>query len=133
MPDPSLPADEQIRRTWPLVLAEETISSRRGFLEEMLGIDVETPTPLETIVQQMSAIRSFDSYDRLPSIGNRTLVVHGDSDALIPAENACILHERIPGSQLEIMPGAGHMFFWDAPEKTASILKSFLLAPAGER
>lgn len=133
MPDPTLSAEENIRRTWPLVMVEDSIARHRDFIEEMLAVELKTPTPRETIVQQMGAVQSFDTYDRLPSLDKRTLIVHGDSDLLIPDDNARILHERIPGSQVEIIPSAGHMFFWEYPGKTASMLKSFLLkVPAGQ-
>lgn len=125
-------AEEQIRRTRPALVTERTMRERGEFLDEMMRIDLETPTPLETVVKQLAAIGEFDTYDRLPSIRAPTLVIHGDSDVLVPAENARILHERIPGSTLEIVPEAGHMFFWDQPEETAAILTSFLLrVPAG--
>lgn len=131
-PTPGITAEEMIRRTRPTLITERTMREKEEFLEEMLRLDVETPTPRETAINQMSAVGAFDTYERLPAIEAPTLVLHGDSDVLIPTENARILHKRIPGSTLEIVPEAGHMFFWDHPERTAEILASFLLqVPAG--
>jgi pimeloyl-ACP methyl ester carboxylesterase len=133
-PDPNLTREEQIRRAWPFLMTERSIEERREFIEEMLALDVKTPTPPATVIQQMVAVQSFDTYDRLPAIDNPALVVHGDSDALIPDENGRIIHKRIPGSQLEIIKDAGHMFFWEYPEATAALLTSFLLkAPVGQK
>lgn len=133
MPEPGLSPEDRFRRSWPAMTTQEMIGERRDFLEEMLAIDMATPTPMETIAGQMEAIGKFDTYDRLPEIKCPTLVLHGDSDVLVPTENARIIHERIPGSTLEIIPGAAHMFFWEQPERTAAILKSFLLkVPAGQ-
>jgi 3-oxoadipate enol-lactonase len=132
MPQAGVPVEEQLRKTWPTLMTTRTIEERREFLEEMLRIDMETPTPIETMVKQIAAIGEFDTYGRLPSIEATTLVLHGDADVLVPTDNARILHERIPGSTLEIVPEAGHMFFWEHPERTAAILTSFLLqVPAG--
>lgn len=131
-PTPDITAEEMIRRARPTLITERTMREKEAFLEKMLRLDIETPTPAETVVNQMAAVGEFDTYERLASIEAPTMVLHGDSDVLIPTENARILHERIPGSMLEIMPEAGHMFFWDHPEQTAEVLASFLMqVPAG--
>jgi pimeloyl-ACP methyl ester carboxylesterase len=131
-PDRSLSREEQIRKTWPLLMTERSIEKHRDFIEEMLALDVKTPTPPATIIQQITAVQSFDTYDRLPTVDKPTLVIHGDADALIPVENARVIRERIPGSTMEIIRDAGHMFFWEYPEETAALLASFLLTvPVG--
>ncbi|MGH2400432.1 MAG: alpha/beta fold hydrolase, partial [bacterium] len=72
------------------------------------------------------AVQSFDTYDRLPTIKAPTLILQGDWDILVPAENAHILHERIPGSQVRIIEGTGHCFFWERPEVVAEEVVGFL-------
>lgn len=126
-PQPGLSREEQIRITWPALITEQTIEERREFIEEMLRLDIETPTPQETVMKQIAAVSQFDTYDRLPSVTTPTLVLHGDADILVPTENARLLHERIPASQLQIIQNAGHMFFWEHPAETANALASFLL------
>jgi pimeloyl-ACP methyl ester carboxylesterase len=126
MPDPKLSREDQIRRTWPLLMTERSIERHRDFIEEMLALDAKTPTPPATIIQQMTAVQTFDTYDRLPTINKPTLIIHGDADALIPDENARVIAGRIPGSRTEIIRDAGHMFFWEYPKETASLLISFL-------
>ena len=46
-----------------------------------------------------------------PRIEHPTLIVTGDGDRVIPAASSDVLHERIPGSRLEVVAGAGHLFF----------------------
>jgi pimeloyl-ACP methyl ester carboxylesterase len=60
---------------------------------------------------QSAAARAHDTHDRLGQITAPTLVAHGDQDALVPAENARLLSERIPAAQLRIYGGARHVFF----------------------
>ena len=84
------------------------------------------PTPWESIGRQFMAIQKFDTYERLPSIAAPTLIVHGDRDQLVPVGNADILHERIAGSQVRIIEGVGHMFFWEKPEESAGAIVEFL-------
>ena len=84
------------------------------------------PTPLETMWQHFLAMQWFDTYDRLPQIQAPTLIVHGDRDVLLPVENAEVLRQRISGSQVRIVPGVAHMFFWEKPAEPAGAIVEFL-------
>ena len=55
-------------------------------------------------------MQGFDSYDRLPSLRVPTLVLHGTQDLAVAPENARILAERIPGAELVLLEGAGHLY-----------------------
>ena len=52
-----------------------------------------------------------------------------DADELLPPENSRLLASRIPGAELLWLPGAGHDFPTEDPERTAEILRAFLLSP----
>ena len=125
LPDLSLSPADRARSSWPAITTQAMIDDG-VFLEEMIGIGLEVPTPPEVIDQQVAAVQGFDTYDRLPSIDRPTLIIHGDADVLVPTVNARVLHERIPGSTLEIVPDGAHMFFWEQPELTARIVVDFL-------
>jgi pimeloyl-ACP methyl ester carboxylesterase len=132
LPDRSLSPAERARRSWPAITTQAMIDDG-AFLEEMIGIGLEVPTPPEVIDQQVAAVQGFDAYDRLPSIKRPTLIIHGDADVLVPTENARVLHERIPRSTLEIIPGGAHMFFWEQPKLTAKLVSEFLLRVPASR
>jgi pimeloyl-ACP methyl ester carboxylesterase len=118
--------EEQLRAAWPAMCTPSFIAEDRDFLEEMLSESLAYPTPLETIMKQMAAIREFDTYDRLGQIAAPTLVVHGEADILIPPANGKLLHERIPGSEMTTIPNAAHMFFWEKPNEAARAIVEFL-------
>jgi len=126
MPEPGLSREEQIRKSWPAICSPRFLEEGREFLEEMLRRSLENPTPIDTLNRQAAAIQNFDTYDRLPQIRAPTLIVHGDQDVLIPVQNAYILHERIPGSRLHIIEGAGHVYFWERPREAAQAVIDFL-------
>jgi proline iminopeptidase len=54
-----------------------------------------------------------------------TLVIHGERD-LVPASVARELAGLIAKARLELIPGAGHMPFWEAPEHFFSVVERFL-------
>lgn len=84
------------------------------------------PTPWQTIGRHFVAMQAFDTYERLPQINRPTLIIHGDRDLLMPVENADILGQRIGRSRVRIVPGVGHMFFWERPEESAEAIVEFL-------
>ena len=73
-----------------------------------------------------AAALAHDTYDRLQRIECPTLIVTGDGDRVIPSASSDVLHERIPGSRLEVVAGAGHLFFLERPEESVRVLEDFL-------
>jgi proline iminopeptidase len=58
-------------------------------------------------------------------VHTETLVLHGERD-LLPVTVARELVGLIGRSRLDVVPGAGHMPFWEAPERFFSVVKQFL-------
>ncbi len=122
----NLPVDERIKRFWMITIAPEFQETGARFLDEIIGHHLKQPTPLDTFARQMAAASSFDTYERLPQIKAPTLIVHGDRDLLIPPGNAEVLQQRIAGSQVRIIAGVAHMFFWEKPEEASGAIVEFL-------
>jgi pimeloyl-ACP methyl ester carboxylesterase len=57
------------------------------------------------------------------------LVIHGETDQLVPAENGRILARVIPSARLAMIPRASHIFFTDQFEASSEAILSFLEAP----
>jgi pimeloyl-ACP methyl ester carboxylesterase len=73
--------------------------------------------------RQWEAMQAFDAYDRLPSIAAPTLVVHGTQDRVVAPGNARVLASRIPGAELLLLQGAGHLYHSErAAEADAAVL-----------
>lgn len=60
------------------------------------------------------------------SIRQRTLVLTGDDDPIVPAANSRILASLIPGSRLEVVPGGGHLMLFDSPAEVGPRVAAFL-------
>lgn len=58
---------------------------------------------------QKLALDLFDSHERLRHIVSSTLIVHGDEDIMVAPHFAVELQGMIAGSELEWVPGAGHI------------------------
>jgi pimeloyl-ACP methyl ester carboxylesterase len=60
-----------------------------------------------------------DRFDRMAEVAKidlPTLIVCGDEDEMTPVKYSELLHSRIKGSKLEIIPHAGHMVMMESPE-----------------
>jgi len=84
--------------------------------------------PLPVIVQQMRACGGHDTSARLGEISLATLVIHGDEDRLLAPANGRQIAARIPGAQLEMLAGVGHMFWWEQPRRSAELIREHALA-----
>jgi pimeloyl-ACP methyl ester carboxylesterase len=80
---------------------------------------------------QLQGILGWEAYSRLGQIAAPTLVIHGESDRLVPPGNAKLIAERIPGAKLVIIPHASHLFLTDQTEVSHHAILQFLNERAG--
>jgi pimeloyl-ACP methyl ester carboxylesterase len=76
--------------------------------------------------RQWEAMQGFDSFDRLPSLRVPTLVLHGTEDQVIPVENGRRLAERIPGAELVLLEGAGHLYHSEQADEADRAVLDFV-------
>jgi pimeloyl-ACP methyl ester carboxylesterase len=103
-----------LAETWRSFVSLEDPNARRAFLYTVRGI-------IDLGGQRVDATDKLYLTAGLP-----TLIVWGEQDPLIPVEHAYRAHESIPGSRLEIFPGAGHYPYLDDPELFAAIFLDFI-------
>ncbi|MFF1820143.1 alpha/beta fold hydrolase [Kribbella sp. NPDC058245] len=84
------------------------------------ALSVKVPVPV--VLMQWAAAQAHDTTARLGAVAVPALILHGTADAGIPAENALRLSELLPAARLELFQGAGHLFWWEDPERTAALL-----------
>jgi len=76
--------------------------------------------------RQWEAMQTWDASDRLPRILVPTLVLHGTEDRVIAPDNAELLARRIPGAELRLLEGAGHVFWSEQPELSDRLILDFI-------
>ncbi len=81
------------------------------------------PFPMPTLRAQRAAAAEHDAAGRLAALAVPSLVVHGTEDRLVPAADGRLLAARIPGARLELLEGAGHLVFWEAPDRVAALVQ----------
>ncbi len=80
----------------------------------------------ENCAKQIMAAMKFKVSDRLSQISVPTAIVYGDHDFFVPYYNSLKLHEKIPGSSLICIPGAGHEAHLCQPELLRQTVVDFV-------
>ena len=119
--------EQAMRVAWEVNVSKRFAADDEQFAE-FRRLAVELPATLPAIMAQMQAIGGHDTSPRLSRITAPTLVIHGTDDEMLPAANARLIAGRIPGARLEIFDGVGHLFFWEAPERSAALVREHALA-----
>jgi haloalkane dehalogenase len=89
--------------------ADET--RRRGHLELYRSGDFDKLLPYE---------------GRVAALGVPTLILWGDQDRFASVRMAHRFHGEIPGSELQVLAGAGHFVWDDEPQSANEALVDFL-------
>jgi pimeloyl-ACP methyl ester carboxylesterase len=109
----------------------------RRFIENALA-----PDPPEALVEEIFARRVANPPDPggwqaqaaagttfagvAGEIRHPTLVLQGTEDNVVDPRNADLLRARIPGARVELIPGTGHLFFWEKPGEAVTLIREFL-------
>jgi 3-oxoadipate enol-lactonase len=80
---------------------------------------------------QFQAILAWEGYSRIAQIAAPTLVIHGKSDALVPAANGELIAGRIPGAKLILLEHASHLFLTDQTDASQKEILAFLSSHGG--
>jgi len=128
-------------RTQKLIAAAPTLAPEaalRRFVENALGEPspelverivahrLATAQPLEAWLAQAAAGVTFDAFERVGEISAPTLLLTGTADAVVDKRNSDLLAERIAGARVERFPRAGHLFFWEQPDRFVELVSGFL-------
>ena len=118
-------AEEAARAINPYIYDRGTPQSR---IEEDMKIRLQWPATAEGFQAQLQGIIMWEAYSRIAKIAVPTLVMHGETDQLVPAENSKLIAQRISGSKLVMIPQASHIFSNDQPDAAHKPVEDFLLA-----
>jgi 3-oxoadipate enol-lactonase len=121
------PTPEEMMRFTLSVITAPGFIERSPDVEAALLLNVRAaPTAPHSFMAQLQAILGSDRSGAVSRIRHPTLVVHGADDKLIPLSNGRALSERIPGAELVILEGCGHLPMWEVPEELTRVVRRFL-------
>lgn len=140
----SLPPEE-VERRYAQVLAElekpaaeiipawlPTLFTGRGTPE---GVELVSrimadfrPTGMRALLELAGRV---DYRPVLPTIAVPTLLLYGSEDVRSPVSAGKAMREQIPGSELHVLDGVGHMSFLEAPDVFDGVVRRWIRAHPG--
>ena len=129
MDNNGLSQEEIVEKNIPILFSPKTVTDLPEIIQAYRKRQKNIPEQTEhAFAAQQEAIQGFDCSRRLSKIKAPTLVLAGEDDQLIPAENARRMAEHIPDSQIEIMSHAGHLIHMEQTEEFNKIIDEFFQA-----
>jgi len=83
------------------------------------------------LLTMLSSLKSDTAHLDLTLLAVPTLIMHGTDDKLVPVAAGQALAEAIPGAQLRLYPGIGHVLQEELVEEGATDLADFLTQAGG--
>jgi pimeloyl-ACP methyl ester carboxylesterase len=99
------PDCQHVRRWLLSLLRESDPVARPALIRQMYGVDLR---------------------DQLGHISLPTIVLHGENDAIWPADAGRTFAHGIPAAELTVIPNTGHVPMMTKPHETAASLSDFL-------
>jgi 3-oxoadipate enol-lactonase len=109
----------------PKLMGRTTVATRPDRVEGARAMMRKISAEDISLVQQGIAARP-DSVADLKTINTPTLIAIGDEDVLSTVADGELMRQNIAGSQLKVIPKAGHYAPWEQPELVGKMLRQFL-------
>src|ERR1700733_7547995 len=112
----------------PFIYDEGTPRAR---IDEDMAIRMKWyPTP-QGYMSQLQGIIAWEAYSRIAQITAPTLIIHGETDRLVPVGNSKLIAERLLHAKLVLIPHASHIFETDQPVPSNQAIADFLASQKG--
>ncbi len=109
----------------PRLFGKTTRETRPDLVDGALGM-MRQMSPEDIAQVQRGMADRPDSIETLKTINVPTLLVTGEEDILTGINEAEVMRQHIAGSQLKVIPKAGHYSPWERPAEATAILRQFL-------
>jgi 3-oxoadipate enol-lactonase len=109
----------------PRLLGQTTRETRPDLVAGALRM-MRKMSPEDVAQVQRGMAARPDSVDTLKTINVPTLLLTGEEDILTGVNEAELMRQHISGSQLRVIPKAGHYSPWEQPEEVGKLLRQFL-------
>ncbi len=108
------------------LVAGERWSLQGALLARLIAADqVPRAAVYQHLFREMITPGNFPSPYWACAVEAPTLILWGSEDKILHPCEAGVLHRLIPGSELEMLDGIGHLPMLEAPFKTARLLREF--------
>jgi pimeloyl-ACP methyl ester carboxylesterase len=104
----------------------------RERIDQDMAIRMKWYPTAQGYLGQLQGIIAWEAYSRIAQITAPTMVIHGETDTLIPPANGRLIAKRIPGAKLVMIPRASHIFQTDQPGVANRAILEYLATQRGQ-
>ena len=117
---------DRIRRYLTQAFSQEFVTRRADVVERFCSLRQSNKVPENVYMQQLQSAMAFSTEERVSSISSETLVLTGDVDSVVPAQNSYNLAAKLPKARIAVIQAAGHMAFVERADEFNRIVRDFL-------
>ena len=121
-----LPPEEAVRRHVENALSAKTVENDPALVERLVRHELTHRSDPAGWSLLNRAGAQYYGGSRQTRITASTLVLQGSDDTVVDPRNATLLANRIPEAELKLLPGLGHLFFWERPSALTEPVIDFL-------
>jgi pimeloyl-ACP methyl ester carboxylesterase len=106
-------------------LCEETYQNQKlcNYIKQL-----QRKMPTEKYVRQLKALtKNYGTFDLLPKIKAKTLVIHGRQDRVISEEECQFLADHIAHAKIALIEQSGHVTPLEQPQAFTAVMRLWLL------
>jgi pimeloyl-ACP methyl ester carboxylesterase len=122
-----LNSEERMRANLLMAFTPEYVRTQVDEVERIVHLRATNDVPEHVYLGQLQAAMNFNAEERVERIENPTLVLTGDADVIVPAQNSRNLAAKIPNATLCVIEGGSHTFFIEQAREFNHLVKEFLL------
>jgi 3-oxoadipate enol-lactonase len=119
--------EQVFRAMWEINLSPGFRADESRFAE-FCTMGSALPAPKQVILQQMRACGDHDTSTRLHQLSVPTQVIHGTVDRLLGVANGRQIASLL-SVEPQLLEDVGHMFWWEQPQRSATLVREHALAP----
>ena len=123
---PSMDPAEALRAAVDNALGDVAGEQRQALVDRVVAHRMATPQDPAGWQAQAHAGTTHALGEGVSRITCPTLVLHGDRDRVVDPRNAQVLADLLPDVRVHMVPGGGHLWFWEQPERFVDEVTAFL-------
>ena len=123
---PKILASPLLTRGMSTLLAKTADPRLRSFIHNQHDSYFSSYQSPRVVLEGFRAASGGSVLDYQEYLNQDLLLIAGAKDMVAPLENTIVLSERLPNSQLEVIPKVGHLTHYETPAEVAVIVERFL-------
>jgi pimeloyl-ACP methyl ester carboxylesterase len=120
--------EEKLMAAMSPAFSPDFIVNNNDQVKQIIQWRLAKSTPRYAWQHQLNAVAKADLAEKAREIAVPTLILTGEEDRVIPAENSKLLQERINSSTLTTIPNTGHLLFIEKYREFNDLVLNFLQA-----